>query len=53
MSYRPWGHNESDTSEQLTHTHTFPFAYWASFDLGGFIFQGHLLAFCTIHGVLR
>ena len=22
MSYSPWGHKESDTTEQLTHTHT-------------------------------
>ena len=22
MGYRPWGHKESDTTEQLTHTRT-------------------------------
>ena len=24
VGYSPWGHKESDMTEQLTHTHTYP-----------------------------
>ena len=27
VGYSPWGHKESDTTEQLTHTHTYTHTY--------------------------
>ena len=29
MSYSPWGHKESDMTEQLTHTHTHKLNFFA------------------------
>ena len=46
-SYSPWGHKESDTTEQLTHTHTQlpPFCFKSALSLGTSLFGQWL----TIH----